>query len=144
MTATRYQWNAGGWIGAVTGATAWMLIGAGFLAANEQRDVAILLVVCFLLAHCCGLALWLNRERLDPLRGIVIQLILLSAITPVAWLGVLWGAPAELLKQMNWPTAVLPSILVCLVPPLFAAWFVWKYRQAQATQNTTTGAGTSN
>ncbi len=78
----RFQWNPGGWWGASLGATAWMLVTAGFLVAHDQAGLSPVPIACFLLTNLVAGFLWVRRERLFPFQGLLILLSVLAVAVP--------------------------------------------------------------
>ncbi len=119
----RFQWNPGGWWGASLGATAWMLVTAGFLVAHDQAGLSLVPIACFLLTNLVAGFLWVRRERLFPFQGLLILLSVLAVAVPVAWTAVGGWASREVLQNMNWPSSVFVSGQVFLLVPAIMIWF---------------------
>ncbi len=57
----RVQWNAGGWFGALSGSTAFMLVGA-LLFGSQSMTLAIVWLACYAIAVVCAILIWTRRE----------------------------------------------------------------------------------
>lgn len=130
----QFQWNAGGWLGAAVGGTAWMVVTAGFLVSNQEVVVAAVPFSCFLITSLFAYGLWMRRERLDPFLSLMALLGVLSITTPVAWLTTCKWASPETLAQMSWPSWYGWNVVVLLLAPGIMLWFYVAECRANARQ----------
>lgn len=68
------QWKAWAWFGPILGSTLWLLLSAIFLW-NRSGQLAVLVLVLFLLANLVGLWLWRVRERVSVFAAIQVFLV---------------------------------------------------------------------
>jgi hypothetical protein len=68
------QWNAWAWFGPILGSTLWLLLSAVFLV-NRSGQLAVLVLVLFLLANFVGVWLWRVRERLSVFAALQVFLV---------------------------------------------------------------------
>ena len=76
-----FQWNAGGWWGALLGGTAWMVPTAGVFLAKGDTVAAGVVAACFATAVICGVTIWQKRETLRALFGFQLILGILGVLT---------------------------------------------------------------
>lgn len=116
--AGHFQWNTGGWFGGQLGGTAWMLVGAGVLAALAPGHAAIWLS-CFLVANLVGLSLWRRRDRLSPY--VAIQLLLgTCGVVGLVALGMLEWLRPDAARQLSGERR---SLFALGIVPLLMTWF---------------------
>ncbi|MDA1266783.1 MAG: hypothetical protein O2816_17015 [Planctomycetota bacterium] len=60
-----FQWNKGGWFGALLGGTCWLLIVA-VLIAREDPLAGGAVFLCYAVSILYGLQLWMRRAELRP------------------------------------------------------------------------------
>lgn len=120
---SHFRWNVGGWFGSAVGGTAWMMLAAGFLVANDQWIVATAPLACFFITNTVALWLWKKRDRTPAFRAYMILMSVLAIALPVTCFSIAtWGATNSL-EQMNWPTSSAAMIVVFLLVPALMAWF---------------------
>lgn len=119
----KLQWNAGSWLGASFGGTAWMIVAAGFLILNQEISVAVIPLCGFLVTSIFAYGLWAYREQLDPFVSIMVLLVVLSITTPVAWFSIRNFASPQTLAQMSWPSWYGWNVVVVLLTPGIMALF---------------------
>ncbi|QDV34516.1 hypothetical protein [Tautonia plasticadhaerens] len=70
-----FRWDRGGWFGGLLGSTAWLVVGAAFMASRAPA-VSAAWLACFAAANGVGIWLWARRDRVRPFPAI--QAMMLS------------------------------------------------------------------
>lgn len=119
----RFQWQVGGWFGAVFGGSAWLIPTATTLALNEQPYLALLPAGGCLVLNILGVALWYRRDRIRPFPALISMLTLFAVLTPLVWLSVSLHATPESLAALNWPQSGMTGAMAAFICPAIIAWF---------------------
>lgn len=77
MANRSMQWNLGGWLGGQLGGSCWMLV-AGLLALRADPSSALVVLGLFALANVAGMLIWMRRDSIAPLTGLMILLPILG------------------------------------------------------------------
>ncbi|MHC4077271.1 MAG: hypothetical protein ACYST0_02385 [Planctomycetota bacterium] len=122
-----FTWNAGGWFGAVLGASCWILIAAGF-AARLDVGLALVNLACFATLLAAGVVLWAQRHRRDAYPSIQILMGIALAVTAAVLLA--WDLTGHLGKIVPSQAAAHPRTayaLLLLFPLLM--WQFWRQQR---------------
>ncbi|MHC4513228.1 MAG: hypothetical protein ACYTGW_04605 [Planctomycetota bacterium] len=122
-----FTWNAGGWYGALLGASCWILIAAGF-AARLDVGLALTNLACFATLLVAGVVLWAQRHRRDPYPSIQILMGIAFVVTAAVFLA--WDLTGYLDKIVPAQAAAHPrtAYALLLVFPLLM-WQFWRQQR---------------
>ncbi len=113
----RFQWNAGGWFGALLGSTCFLLLGAiSFL--STQPLLSVVWLAAFIISVAIGVFLWNRRDHIAPYAAIQGLLLTIGLFSTVAILAARAVAP-EILANVNmspisslWLLAIFPGMML--------------------------------
>ena len=112
-------WNAGGFFGALLGATSWMLISA-LMLFQQDTTLALQVLAIYTLSNGAGIGLWLARGRLSAHTGLQSLLILLAlasfAIVALIdsaglWEAIQWGSSVSANQTYVFMALLWPFIM---------------------------------
>ena len=118
-----FRWNFGSWFGSVAGGTAWMILAAGFLVADDQWMVATAPLASFLITNSVALWLWKNRYRTPAFRAYMILMSVLAIALPLTWFSIATWGNTNSLWEMNRTTSSVVTIVVIFFVPAMMSWF---------------------
>jgi hypothetical protein len=119
-----FQWNSGAWFGTQIGCTAWMLAAAVDSIARRTPWAAALFLTGFAVLTAFGIGLWQRRDRLPPLRALILLVTLCGVgfLTSIAGASFL-GRP-DLLRALSGQRALLIPLAVVMAQFGYREWSV--------------------
>jgi hypothetical protein len=133
------QWSTGGWFGSQLGSTAWMLVGAAWMALRAPGIAAIWLA-CFVLANMVGTWMWRRRDHLPPYPAIQFLLVVVGVFSLLALVSFDLLGPGALrlsIARSEWSLGYRTILVV--IPGLMAFFALQEWsakRQRSRTQAT--------